>query len=667
MTTSSAALQEDHITIAVPDGGNGQRRGSQHDIPELPVADRIDIAFDELDYSVKVGSGKDAVDKPILRNLASSFKAGRLTVILGASGSGKTSCLNAIAGQATAGTISGNLYLNGKRSTGAEIKRVSAFVHQEDVVLGTQTVLEAITMSAKLRLPHDMPEAERSRRIKETITMLGLDKCKDSLIGTATMKGISGGEKKRVTMAMELITNPPIAWLDESTSGLDAFTAVSVVRLLKDLAASGRTVVATLHQPSSEIFHLIDDLCILSQGEIMYYGPAEDSIAYFARAGYPCPQYSNPADYFFMDILNAASVGSGTGPYTPEERIPRLLEVWKHSPENKAVLEAIARPPRTDGITRASFKYVPRFAEQFAVLFGRASKNAFRNSLIIKAKLGQTLFIAVLIGLLYLNIPGRKAASQIQDRIGVLFFLAINQVMGGAIGILSIFAAEKQVFQREYSGGYYRLPAFFFSKMAVELPFQIAMPVLLVAILYWMVGLQHDAGKFVITALVTIAMALCGSAIGTLSACAFDDLSVALTIVPLALLPMMLFSGYFASGVPAFLDWIKWLSPMKYGFAALVKSEFSGLVICPSAKDDARTQARGCQPGEDTIANLALEDQGSVAVNLIVMFAYWAVLLIASYFALWRVVNSVKRVDFSPPASGSKKKSAKYEALSSVQ
>ncbi|KAI9159194.1 hypothetical protein H9P43_008531 [Blastocladiella emersonii ATCC 22665] len=629
-------------------------------IPELPVENRINIAFDELGFTIKIGSGKKAYDREVLKGIASSFKAGRLTVIIGASGSGKTSLLNAIAGEAKIGAISGNLYLNGKRSTGAEIKRVSAFVHQEDVILGTQTVLEAVTMAAKLRLPHDMPEAERMRRVDETISMLGLDKCKHSLIGTATMKGISGGEKKRVSMAMELISNPPAIFLDESTSGLDCFNAWSVVRLLKDLAISGRTVVATLHQPSSEIFHMVDDLCIVSQGEIMYYGPAEESVPYFARAGYACPQYSNPADYFFMDILNTTSAGSGTGPYSPEDRIPRLLEAWKASSENAAVLKEIAQPPRSDGITRASFKYVPRFTEQFAVLLGRAGKNAFRNKLIIKAKLGQSLFMAVLLGLLYLNIPGRKAATQIQDRSGVLFFLAVNQVMGGAMGILSVFSAEKQVFQREYGAGYYRLPAFFFSKMAVEFPFQLAMPALLVAILYWMVGLQNDAGKFIITIVVTIAMALCGTAIGTLAACAFDDLSVALTIVPLLLLPLMLVSGLFASKLPAFIDWLKYLSPMKFGFTALVKNEFSGLVICPTADDTPQARARGCTAGEDVITNLNLDDQGSVVVNLIVMFALWAGLLILSYLALWRVVSSAKNIDFSAPDK--KKKGAKDDA-----
>ncbi|KNE59398.1 hypothetical protein AMAG_03681 [Allomyces macrogynus ATCC 38327] len=623
-------------------------------IPPLPEERRINIAFDHIDYRISVGNGKKAVEKHILKDVSLNFRAGKLTVILGASGAGKTSLLNVVAGETKIGKINGNVYLNGQPSSGAEIKKVSGFVHQDDVVLGTMTVLEAITMSAKLRLPHTLSPEDKDQKVQDIIHMLNLEKTQQSVIGTATEKGISGGERKRVCMAMELVTNPPCVFLDEPTSGLDSYTAFAVVQLLRDLAASGRTVIATLHQPSSEIFHLIDDLVIMAQGEVMYYGDAEHSIDYFAREGYPTPQFSNPADHFFMSILNTSEASvQKDARFSAQERIPALLDVWKKSPEHSALLKEIQFPSRTDGITDQSLKYKSRFVDQFPVLFSRAARNAFRNKLIIKAKLGQNIFLGVLMGLIYLNVPGRNFAAQIQDRTGVLFFLAVNQLMGSSMGVLSVFAAEKQVFQREFGAGFYSLPAYFFSKVAVELPFQIIMPWIMISIMYWMIGLQNDVSKYFIATGLTVLMAQCGTAIGMLAACAFNELSVALAIVPVILLPLMLFSGLFVNSdnIPVFLDWIKYISPVKYGFVGMTKNEFTGLQICPKDTDTPALQRAGCKPGEDTITSLGFDNQGSIFLNYMVLLALWVALLIMSYMALWRIVRSAKRVDFAPPSA----------------
>ncbi|ORZ41275.1 P-loop containing nucleoside triphosphate hydrolase protein [Catenaria anguillulae PL171] len=649
---AEVAPQQEPLMVADRKQSHSSHASSSgNNIPTLPEESRIGVAFSNVIYSITTGSGKKATTKRILKDVSCSFKPGRFTVILGASGAGKTSLLNAIAGETKIGSITGNLYLNGQAATGADVKKVSGYVTQEDIVLGTMSVREAITMSARLRLPR-MSEQDREIKVQEIMGMLGLTKCMNTIIGTATEKGISGGERKRVLMAMDLVTDPSVTFLDEPTSGLDSFTAFSVVQLLRDLARSGRTVIATLHQPSSEIFHMIDDLCIMSQGEIMYYGPAEESVDYFASKGYPCPRYSNPADYFFLDILNTTSVGSSSGPYLPEERIPKLLDAWKASPNNAAVMKEIQHPSRMDGITADSHKYMSSFSDQFPLLMQRALKNALRNKLIVKAKLGQTIFLGVLMGLIYLNVPSRTLSAQIQDRSGVLFFVAVNQVMSASMGVLSVFAAEKAVFEREHGAGYYQLPAYFISKVGVELPFQIVMPLLLVSIVYFMVGLQADVWKFFITVAFSIVMSLCGTAIGTLAACAFNDLSVALAIVPVLLLPLMIFSGLFVNtgNIPAFLDWIKWLSPMKYGFVGLVKNEFTGLTLCPRSDEPERVRRIGCRAGETVISDLGLEDQGSILLNFLVVLGLWVTLLGLSYLSLWRIVRNSKKSDFPSPA-----------------
>jgi len=167
-----------------------------------------------------------------------------------------------------------------------------------------------------------------------------------------------------------------------------------------------------------------------------------------------------------------------------------------------------------------------------------------------------------------------------------------------------------------------------------------------------MVGLQADVWKFFITVAFTIVMALCGTAIGTLAACAFNDLSVALAIVPMLLLPLMIFSGLFVNtgNIPVFLDWIKWLSPMKYGFVGLVKNEFTSLQICPKSDDPERVRQAGCRAGESVITDLGLDDQGSILLNFLVVLGLWLVLLALSYLALWRMVRNSKKVDFQNPS-----------------
>ncbi|KAI9224037.1 P-loop containing nucleoside triphosphate hydrolase protein [Blastocladiella britannica] len=659
-------------------------------IPKLPFEKRLDIAIDHVEYSVPIVIKKKLVGKPVLRGVSCVFPAGKLTAILGASGAGKTSLLNVIAGEVKKGSIQGKMLLNGQPSTGAEIKRVSAFVQQDDVILGTMTVREAIFMSARLRLPESLTDAEREAKVDETIAMLGLGACQGNAIGSVGQKSISGGERKRVALAMELITNPACIFADEPTSGLDAASAHSVVEVLHDLAASGRTTVCTIHQPSSEVFALFDNLLLLADGQVMYYGPAADSVSYFTRAGYPVPQFSNPADYFFYAILNtskkmrtitapaagAAAAARHDGPYAPGERIHRLLEVWARSPECATVADRVMNPTRSDGITKDSFKYRSGFVTQMQVLLPRAAKNAFRNPLMVRTKLAQTLFLHVLLGLIYLNVPSRGFSSQTQDRSGVLFFIPVQQVMSNAIGTLSVFTSEKNVFEREHGAGYYSLPAFFFSKLLVELPFQVIFPVLGTAILYPMVGLQGSFWKFCIAAAFAVASALSGTAIGTLASCAFDELSVSLAIVPLAMIPLnvplflfsMIFSGLFVNtgDMAAYLDWIKWISPMHYGFTGLVKNEFDGLTICPKTTDPLPIQKAGCIPGSAVITQLGLDNQGDTLMNFLVLIALWAVLLVLSFLALWRLVRSAKRADFEGTKKGGVSKNGSVEAPVSV-
>ncbi|KAI8055623.1 ABC-2 type transporter-domain-containing protein [Syncephalis plumigaleata] len=485
------------------------------------------------------------------------------------------------------------------------------------------TVREAMTMSANLRIPKSVSKDLKRERVEDLISLLHLNKVSDTQIGDERIRGVSGGEKKRVCIGTELVTNPSILFLDEPTSGLDSFTAYSVMRFLKRIASTGRTVVATLHQPSSEIFHLIDDLMLMA------------SVDYFASQGYACPQYCNPADFFFMSIfhqINPASANTVNIEASDDD-------VWPITSEGRAFHEQ-TRNPRTGGFTREDAKFKSTFLDQLPLLFKRYVRNSIRDPSVLGFKCLQVVLFATLFSMIYWKIPQRDQDAQIQDRAGVLFFFVLSLIMSNAMAVLMIFSMEQAVFERENHSGLYGLPAYFFARMAIEIPIYLAMPILLVPCTYFIFGLHPGIDHFFTMMLICALITGLGMSIGLVAASNFRQITVALAVVPLFTLPMMLFAGLFVnlSGMPAWIQWIKWLSPMKYGFVALMKNEFYGLQV--GCGERVPTEQCTVRSGTEVLKSLGLEDQGSLWMNTGLIAAYWLALMMISYLGLWRFVRS---------------------------
>ncbi|KAJ3192234.1 ATP-binding cassette sub- G member 1 [Irineochytrium annulatum] len=613
------------------------------------------IIFKDLTYSVlvtkKEKKEKIVTEKIILNNISGEFKPGRFTAIMGASGAGKTSFLNVIAGEAKSGTVKGQIIVNGVEMVGRGMKDISGFVFQDDVVLASMTVREAIEMSATLRLPKSMSAEDRKRRVDEVIQELNLNKCVDTIIGDAMQKGVSGGERKRCAMAMEMVTNPSVLFLDEPTSGLDTFTAFAVIKSLRELCHNrGQTIVATLHQPSSEIFHLFDDLLLLSEGRIMYQGPAHKAVPYFSREGYPCPKRSNPADYFFYHILNTnegavmptadASAVSDLDKLSkkprqhhPEDetnqgRIQRLLGAWEKSDENSAVLERV-KDPLSGGIPDASRKSRPTFLTQTNFLMRREALDTFRNPMELRAKMGQTLVISLIVGLLYLKNGNLTEGQLIQNMNGVLFFLSINNVFMNAQAYLSSFGRQKSVFEREYGAGYYGLVSFFISKVLVILPNTIVFPWISVTVIYFMAGMSSEVWRYFVLVAIICMAAISGFALGICLACTFSSLPIALIAAPLILMPLMLFSGLFinSASIPIWLRWIKYLSPMKYAFEGAVRS-----------------QLQGSKLGDEVISSMFNDESLSYGDCSLILVLMIFILLALAFFNLYLLATEASRV-----------------------
>ncbi|KAK0205010.1 hypothetical protein DFS33DRAFT_1373581 [Desarmillaria ectypa] len=260
------------------------------------------LHFSSLQYSI--GS------RIILDNITGSVRPGQVMAIMGASGAGKSTLLDILARKNKRGSVGGVTLVNGRKVADSEFKSVTGFVDQEDTLMSTLTVYETVLYSALLRLPRDMSFEAKKFRTLETLNELGILKIKDMRIGDSGRRSISGGEKRRVSIACELVTSPSILFLDEPTSGLDAFNAFNVVDSLVSLAKDyNRTVVFTIHQPRSNIVALFDQLVVLAMGKLVYSGEFSKCQDYFAGIGRPCPPGFNIAD-FLIDLTMHASMTS---------------------------------------------------------------------------------------------------------------------------------------------------------------------------------------------------------------------------------------------------------------------------------------------------------------------------------------------------------------------
>lgn len=270
------------------------------------------MQFEELTYSIKSQTGKESnwfgsqEPKPnrlILNGVSGIVKPGELLAMLGPSGSGKTTLVTALAGRLQGKLSSGTVSYNGTPFT-SSVKRKTGFVTQDDVLYPHLTVMETLTYTALLRLPKELTQKEKIEQAETVVSDLGLTRCCNSVIGGGLIRGISGGERKRVSIGQEMLVNPSLLLLDEPTSGLDSTTAARIVATLRSLARGGRTVVTTIHQPSSRLYRMFDKVLVLSEGCPIYSGDSGQVMEYFGSIGYqPGSSFVNPAD-FVLDLAN---------------------------------------------------------------------------------------------------------------------------------------------------------------------------------------------------------------------------------------------------------------------------------------------------------------------------------------------------------------------------
>jgi len=280
---------------------------------------KVSIQFENLGLVI----GK--TNKSILSGVTGTFHHSRLIAVMGPSGSGKSTFLNVLTGKAYYGKMTGSVRINGKPAEIAKLKQNFGFVPQDDTVHEDLTVRENLMFSAMMRLPKEYSYQRRFHIVLDVIKILGLYGVQDSVVGSVEERGISGGQRKRVNIGIELVGDPDVLFLDEPTSGLDASASLEIIASLTDIARLGMTIITVIHQPRYSLFSLFDDVLLLGVGgKTVYIGSAEHAMEYFSKLGFVCPPAENPAD-FFLDII----AGHVPLPGHPEFEASDLPDFWR--------------------------------------------------------------------------------------------------------------------------------------------------------------------------------------------------------------------------------------------------------------------------------------------------------------------------------------------------
>lgn len=613
------------MTIARPRVSDTDLSAGKEKMTARSIADvrAIDLGLDKFALKIDKRSplGKKLPTKTILNPVNATFDAGVLNVIMGPSGSGKTSLLNAMAlrlrnSMGTKYRPAGKLTFNGAVPSDSVIRSVCSYVCQDDdALLPSLTVRETLRFAAGLRLPSFMSKEEKNRRAEEVLLKMGLKDCADNLIGGELVKGISGGEKRRVSIAVQVLTDPRILLLDEPTSGLDAFTANSIMEVLQGLANEGRTLILTIHQARSDLFREFGNVLLLARGgSQVYSGPGKDMLGYLARHGYDCPQHTNPAD-FALDMITV-DLQQEEREAESRERVQRLIQSWKEDGVSSGRLPDIRERDegneKTDNIEGAEKEglsaspptvlsqpkqQTPRrsfnkanlstpaelgalirkrasITTSLPLLLHRAIINTRRQPELIMARLMQVIGLAIVLALFFA--PLHNDYYSVQNRMGFVQEIGAFYFVG-MLQNVAVYPNERDVFYREDDDGVYSVEAFLASYTILEVPFEIVSCLVFGVLGAIAVGLPRTVTMYFVCVFSCFGIVSCGESLGIMFNTLFGHTGFAVNVMGIFLSVANSMAGVLSIDMPELFKGFNYLSPIRYATRAVAPYSLRGV------------------------------------------------------------------------------------------
>lgn len=554
----------------------------KNDDVKIEIKDSYSFTWKHIDYTVTLPNKEK---KQLLDDVSGYVKSGQLVALMGSSGAGKTTLIDAITQRKTTGDLSGQIYVE-KSPQDSNFKSITAYCEQLDVHNEMSTIREAIHFAAKLRQPREIPLEEKYEFAEKVIDLLELRPIADAIIGASNSKlGTSIEEKKRITIACELVAKPKILFLDEPTSGLDSQASFTIVRLLRRLADCGQAILCTIHQPSAVLFEQFDSLLLLARGgKTIYYGQLGDDAsnlrAYFEKFGAPpCPPTANPAEYM-LEVI-----GAGTSGKKPDRD---WIQTWLDSEERQQMLreiDVIRGVNDESAVTWTGTKYGTltfnsTFGEQLSSVFARMFLTNWRNPSYNFGRIVTQIAVAIWIGFSFFQVS--NTTSGMQNKIFAIF-------MSSVIGALQLnlvqpnYIDRRRVFIREETSGVYDWKSFAISITVSEWLWCTIGTTCFFLIFYYVVGLSGESGRAIYFWLTyTIFSFFCVS-LGQAIAAFLPTVQFCAIVNPMFLSMLMLLCGVTIpkSSMAGFWHWIYYVDIFHYVIEGLIGNELGGMpVVC---------------------------------------------------------------------------------------
>ncbi|KAJ9607414.1 hypothetical protein H2200_008487 [Cladophialophora chaetospira] len=448
-------------------------------------------SFTWSDVAVTVEDRKTKKPLQILDSCHGNIQAGNVVALMGPSGSGKTTLLNVLAHRTSAlkGKIQGNIMMNGQVVDGSAVRMVSTYVEQEDAMIGILTLRETIDFAARLSMNGEISKKERASRVQELIDAFGLQRQANTIVGTPLRKGLSGGQKRRLSVASQLVTSPRLIFLDEPTSGLDSAASFECMKFIRQVAKQHNLIViASIHQPSTTTFQLFDQLLLLSEGKTCYCGAVSDVQPYFERIGRPIPIHINPAEYL-LDLVNS---DFRQREESAENSSGYVQQAWMSSQDHKTLVSSTAS---AGGTASLSVK-LPARKNTLAiswVLLHRNSIKSYRDFIAYGTRVFMYFGLAIMMGTVWLRLSYHQ--SSIQPFINAIFFGgAFMSFM--AVAYVPSIIEDLHNFNKERANGLYGPLPFVIANTLISIPWLFLIALMFSIITYWLGHFNPTAGSF---------------------------------------------------------------------------------------------------------------------------------------------------------------------------